>query len=132
MLLRASSEELGREVDLRAALGVGGGGVPHGELLSRFAEAATRGTNELSPLRAELLASIGPAAFVEAAATVGIFNGLVRAADATGIPLDTGTLGASIDFRSALGLDGFAGAASTDLDSAARPASSRDVRRLFS
>ncbi len=132
MLLRASSEESGDKVDLRATVGESGGGVLHGELLSRFAEAATRGAEELDVARAALLQAVGPPALVEAAATVGVFNGLVRVADATGIPLDDGTLRASADFRGELGLNDYAGAKSTKLDTAVQSESTRDVRRLFS
>ena len=90
MLLRASSEAVGEQADLHAALGRGEGGVAHGELLAAFAEAATRGSDGLPAIRSALLEVVGPEAFVAAAATVGIFNGLVRVADATGIPLDRG------------------------------------------
>lgn len=132
MLLRASSQEAGAEVDLRATIGSGSGGIPHGDLLVRYAEAGTRGGDDLEAVRAELLAAIGPEAFVEAAATVGIFNGLVRTADATGIPLDDGTLKASGDFRADLGLNEYAGAQSTDLARASGVEHTRDVSRLFS
>jgi hypothetical protein len=133
VLLRASSEELGDAVDLRATVGEGNGdgGLPHGELLARFAEAATRGSDDLDDVRAALLAAVGPAAFVEAAATAGIFNGLVRVADATGIPLDDGTLAASVDLRGDLGLNDYAGASSSDLRRASGE-QTRDVTRLFS
>ena len=40
-LLRASSQALGEGADLAATVGRGDGGVPHGEELARFAEAAT-------------------------------------------------------------------------------------------
>ncbi len=132
MLLRASGEELGDKVELRAALGEGGGGVAKGEILARFAEAATRGTDDLDAVRAELLKAVGPEALVEAASTVGAFSGLVRTADSTGIPLDGGTLSASVDFRAELGLNAFSGASSTDLDAVGAAAGSRDVRQLFS
>jgi hypothetical protein len=127
MLLRASSEEAGEKVDLRAAIGEGGGGVPHGELLARFAEAATRGSADLEAIRTELLLAVGPAALVEAAAIVGIFNGLVRVADSTGIPLDKRTLGTSVGFRAELGLNTYPGARSTDLDAAAAGSHARDA-----
>ena len=47
----------------------------------------------------------GVAGFVEAACVVGIFNGLVRTADASGIPLDEGTRAATADYRRDLGLE---------------------------
>ena len=133
MLLRASSEEIGEKVDLRAAVDGGdGGGVKHGALLAAFAEAATRGSEDLPARRAELLETVGPAATVEAASTVGAFNGLVRTADATGIPLDDGVRDATQDFRAELGLNEFSGSRNTDLE-AVRPADgTRDLHRLFS
>ena len=117
MLLRASSREVGREADLRGTVGEGDGGVEHGELLAQFAEAVTRGSADLDTIRQRLLAAVGPERFVEAAATVGIFNGLVRVADSTGIPLDGRTLEASAAAREDLGLNEFAGARSS-LDAA--------------
>ena len=47
--------------------------------------------------------------------TVAVFNGLVRTADASGIPLDDGVVSATADDRARLGLDSFAGAANSDL-----------------
>jgi hypothetical protein len=131
MLLRASSEAIGQEAKLDATVGRGDSGIPHGDLLAAYAEAATRGSPELAALRAELLDAVGEAAFVDAAATVAIFNGLVRVADATGIPLDAGTLDASSDFRDELGLNEFAGASSTDLAAARSVARSDEVSTLF-
>lgn len=51
---------------------------------------------------------------MEAAATIAVFNGLVRVADGTGIQVDAGVLADSADFRSSLGVDGYAGAANTE------------------
>ena len=113
MLLRASGEAIHEDVRLEAAVGKGDGGVPHGAALSRFAEAATRGSEDLQAARAALVEDIGSERFVEAAATVGIFNGLVRVADATGIPLDETSLAATAGFRETLGLDDFGGARNT-------------------
>ena len=134
MLLRASGEALGDEVDLGATVGsedAGDAGVPHGAALARFAEAATRGSEDLPDARAALLAAVGPEGFVEAAATVGIFNGLVRVADATGIPLDDGTRKASRSLRSDLGIDRFAGASGTTDATEAAEAREADVGGLF-
>ncbi len=85
----------------------------------KFAESANAQTNgapdagDAEADRSALRAAIGPLAVHEAAATVAIFNGLVRAADGTGIQLDLGVLKASHDFRSELGVDSFAGAANS-------------------
>lgn len=114
MLLRASSEAIGEQADLNGTIGEGDGGVPHGNELREFAEAATRGSTELAATRQALLEAVGPKAFVEAAATVGIFNGLVRIADATGIPLDDRIRAATGEFRAQLGLNEFSGSANTD------------------
>ena len=131
MLLRASSEAIGEQAELEGTLGRGDGGVEHGEAMARFAEAATRGGEELAALRDPLRAQLGDERFVEVAATIGIFNGLVRVADSTGIPLDDGTLKASVDFRKELGLDQFGGANNSDLSAAGSGASEREVSKLF-
>ena len=55
------------------------------------------------------------AAFVLAACTVGIFNGLVRTADSIGIPVDRGMVGRTADFRQDLGLNHFSGSRNTEL-----------------
>ncbi len=137
---------MGDDADLAATVGRGDGGVPHGERLAAFAEAATRGAEDLPEVRARLLEAVGPEATLLAAATVGIFNGLVRTADATGIPLDDGTLRASETFRAELGLNEYAGAVSTaaraarvesadgaaDAPDAFSAKARDDVRRLFS
>ena len=132
MLLRVSSEAIGIDADLPATVGDGDGGVPHGDLLRSFAEAATRGAEDLASVRRSLRDAVGDEAFIEAAATVGIFNGLVRVADATGIPLDEGTRSVSAEFREVLGLNGFGGSRNTDLDApVGPPASAKDLRGLM-
>ena len=115
MLLRASGEAIDEDVQLEGSIGNGDGGVEHGAALVRFAEAATRGSDDLDEARTALINAVGGAAFIEAAATVGIFNGLVRVADSLGIPLDEGTQRNSEAFRESLGLNEFASAGNTDL-----------------
>ena len=114
-LLRVSSSAIGEEVDLAGAMGRGDGAIPHGAALIRFAEAATRGADDLSEARKALREAVGLEAFVEAAATVGIFNGLVRTADSIGIPIDGGMVNSTADFRDELGLNDFSGSRNTDL-----------------
>ena len=114
-LLRASSRATGEEADLVAAMGRSDGGVLHGAELVRFAEAATRGSDDLSEARKALQEVAGLEAFVLAATTVGIFSGLVRAADSIGIPLDQAMVGGSADFREDLGINAFSGSHYTDL-----------------
>lgn len=68
---------------------------------------------ELATLRAEVDIAVGQNGLTEAAATVAIFNGLVRAADGTGIQLDENVFAASSEFRDRLGLDDYGGAANS-------------------
>lgn len=133
VLLRASSEAIGTEANLDATVGRGDGGIPAGAALVAFAVSATRGSAELSDARAELLAAVGPECLVEAAATVGIFNGLVRSADATGIPLDDPMRDASEEVRANLGLDAFGGSANTRPRTGPAPTddATQDVAHLF-
>lgn len=111
-LLRASSLELGQDLDVARAL-ADGSGVPCGDLLLEFAVAAHLGRDDLPEVRERLAAAVGSAGLVEAALTVGVFNGLTRVADGTGILLDGGTLAATRDVRAELGLNEFAGATNT-------------------
>ncbi len=114
MLLRASSDAAGAEVDLSAAVeDAADGGVEHGAVLTAFAEAVVRATDGLDDARARALRTLGPAKFVEAAATIGIFNGLVRVADSTGIPSDPATLESTADVRVELGFNRWGGARSS-------------------
>ena len=111
MLLRASSNATDREVDLASTVGQGSAvGVDHGDLLIRYAEIANRNPVHAPALTDEMLTAVGPAGLVEAAATIAIFNGLVRSADAIGIPLDDVVMGSTADHRSALGINDYAGA----------------------
>ncbi len=136
VLLRASSEAIGGGAELSGSIGKGDGGVPHGAALIRFAEAATRSDSDLEAARSELIDAAGTESFVEAAATVGIFNGLVRVADATGIPLDDGTRNSSVGFRAELGLNAFGSSRNTPLGAEESPAMDDSdppsVARLFS
>jgi hypothetical protein len=98
MLLRESSNALDQVVDLVGTIrGDVDSGVPHGELLAAYAEA-------------------GPGGLVDAAATVAIFNGLVRSADAIGIPLDKHVMERTDDERETLGLNDFSGSANSGSD----------------
>ena len=63
--------------------------------------------------------ALGDDGWVDAAMTVAIFNGLVRTADASGIPLDDGVVSATAADRELLGLDNFSGSDNSDLTIAA-------------
>ncbi|MEM9563692.1 MAG: hypothetical protein AAGA93_13800 [Actinomycetota bacterium] len=114
-LLRASSDAVGLDVDLAAATGdVEGGGVPDGATLVAFTEAAVRADgDELAARRRDLVDAVGPAAAAHAAATVSAFSGLVRVADAIGIPIDDGLAAVSTEHRDELGLERYGGAANS-------------------
>lgn len=111
-----SGEANGLTVDLEAALDpthVGEVGVPAGPELLAFTNAVELGQGDIDATRAALADTIGDEATLEAAAIVAIFNGLVRVADGTGIQLDGGVFGASIDEREQLEINRFAGAANS-------------------
>ncbi len=119
MLLRASSEELGGTIDVGAALaGHDDRGVRHGGVLAAYAAAAHDRSTELSAATEQLRRAVGDAGWVEAAMTVAAFNGLVRTADASGIPLEHGVVSATAEDRSRLGLAELGGAANSDLSAA--------------
>jgi hypothetical protein len=116
MLLSVSGEKAGLDVDLDVATDAtkaGDAGVPHGVELLAFATAANRRSDDLPQARAALRAAVGTEGLLEAAATVAVFNGLVRVADGTGIQLDPSMLTSTAETRAALGIDLFNGAANT-------------------
>jgi hypothetical protein len=81
-------------------------GVPHARALLAFADAAV--AFDAAAARAELLAAIGEAALIDAAAVIAGFNGIVRIADAMGIPLEPAKAEQSADWRGPLGIDRYA------------------------
>ena len=82
----------------------GDGGVTHGTLLTRFAEQVHEG-RDLGPISAEMIEAVGEPGLVDAAAVCANFNMMVRVADGTGTPLDTGSVDMSAGLRDDLGLD---------------------------
>lgn len=115
MMLRASIEGTGdlSDTDIEAGLrAITDGGaaspLPHGDVLTAFAEALVRRQPKLADVRARLATAIGPAAVIDAAGIVGNFQRMTRIADATGIPLDGFLARHSVDLRRALGIDRFA------------------------
>ena len=88
-------------------------GVPHGSLLTAFAEAAVRQTEALPGLREQIAAELGVQELVDAAGVVANFQRMVRIADGCGIPLDEFTKDATDDCREELGLHEYASAANT-------------------
>lgn len=116
MLLRASSEHDGNQVDLGNifAEGIQASKVPHAALLLRFADAVIAeydqeqsAGDELDIVRAAVASQLGQHALVDVAAVVAVFNAVVIVADATGIPLEPYKETLSADLRATLGLDAF-------------------------
>lgn len=109
MLLRASGQHTGEEIDLANinAAGLEASRIPDAGLLVGFADAFFTPGGRLAEARAEILAGLGPGALVDAAGVVAIFDAVVRIADATGIPLESFKEEASRDFRAALGIEAY-------------------------
>ena len=114
MALRESVRNSDRG-DLLAGLGVvtgrseGDAGVLHGGLLVNLADSVARWRwDEVAHLRGCGVDLIGPEATRDAILVAAGFNGITRVADAIGIRLDTRTADASVELRSAIGIDAFA------------------------
>jgi hypothetical protein len=108
MMLRASIQESGAEYGLDGVIGEGDGGIPHGELLIAFAEAAIGDDAvRLASARKKVLDVLGPEKLVDSAAVIATFNAIDRVADATGTPIDAERVEPSADLRSRLGIDRF-------------------------
>ena len=107
MRLRASGEHTGDDYDIAAVTGeVAAAGVPHDEVLSRFAEAIyRRDPGETARTRAAIAEALGAAALVDAAAVVAGFHGFTRVADATGIPLEDDKAALTETMRAEFGFD---------------------------
>ena len=114
MLLRGSGRHTGDDYDLSAILGDGaaGGGVAAGAALAAYADAFFESGDEFAVARDRLKVEVGEEALVDAAATLAIFNAVVRIADATGIPLEEAKAELSADLRGDLGLDDWSAAQS--------------------
>lgn len=115
MMLRASVEMQGGEVDLNAVTRQGhdaGEFIEGSAELVAFAEAMVTGSaGDVARARATLVDRLGRDEFVRAAGVVGNFQRMVRIADATGIPLDGVVMALTDDIREDLGVNAFDGAA---------------------
>ncbi len=94
-MLRESMQIKGRQVDVSGVTkGFDAVDIPHAALLIEFAEAVVLFDQaRTAAARAALLAALGEAGLVDAAAVVGAFHGFVRIADAIGIPYTTAARG---------------------------------------
>ena len=113
MLLRASGDFAGEEVDLNNIYGtaLAQSTVAHASLLTQFAETASTKTDDkqtkLAKLREEIRQTLSDAALVDSAAVVAMFNAVVKVADATGIPLEPYKEELSQEFRAELDINRF-------------------------
>lgn len=110
-MLRESRDQTGEDIDLAAITALSeskDGGIPHGDLLSDFAEAIIVGSDEeLTRARNTLVDAMGEAAMVDAAGVAGFFNGIDRVADSTGAALEDWKDEGG-EMRDALGISAFA------------------------
>ena len=93
--------------------------------------AGGRGPDDQNAARVDLVAAVGSEGLREAAATVAVFNGLVRVADGTGIQLDGGVFAVSAADRARLGIDGFAGSANGGASTPADTSGTLSISELF-
>ena len=109
-MLRESSRAKSENYDLTLLTGTGGdGNIPHGALLVAFTDAVVKyEETEAARLRAEIRATMGDDALVDASAIVAAFSGFDRIADSTGIALEDAKAENWADFRAALGINAFA------------------------
>ena len=83
-------------------------GVPHWQALVALVDATVaRDATAVARARTMLVASMGHAAMIDAAAVIGGFDGITKVADATGIPLEPGKAEVSAAWRDSLGVDRF-------------------------
>ncbi len=108
-MLRASGHHHRNDYHLRpVTAGTGTTGVPAGNLLVHFADAALgHDPKRLDSVRNEVKAVIGEPGMIDAAAVIGGFDGITRIADATGIPLEPAKAEAAADFFADLNLGQF-------------------------
>lgn len=106
--LRVSGKLIDRDYRLEGVMEGHDVGVDEAEALLAFADASvSSGQAGLAEARARVVAELGEAAMIDAAAVIAVFNGITRIADATGIPLEEQKAADSAAWRGALGIDGF-------------------------
>ncbi|MCH2627733.1 MAG: hypothetical protein MKZ75_06615 [Acidimicrobiales bacterium] len=86
----------------------GDGGVEHGALLSRLCEAIyNEDQDQLASIKDQVIESAGADVLVDAVAVSAHFYMMTRIADATGTPLDAGSVEPSIQIRELVGVNAF-------------------------
>ena len=107
-MLRASIEKTGTDYRLDGIMGDGDGGIPHGELLTEFAETIVEGDDAgLAVARTQLMETLGWEALVDASGIVATFNAIDRVADATGTPIEEERIEMTATIREQLKIDQF-------------------------
>jgi hypothetical protein len=88
--------------------------VPHGKVLSDYSDAlAGRNLNALNAARASVVAALGSAAVVGAAAVAANFTKNDRLANGLGIPIDDLMFKTTVELRAELGLNNYRTARNT-------------------
>ncbi|MFT7648530.1 MAG: hypothetical protein ACI8Y4_003282 [Candidatus Poriferisodalaceae bacterium] len=91
--------------DVIVGTGEGDGGVRHGQLLARLAEAMWQGdSSTLASVRDEVTAAMGGDALVDAVAVSANFHMMTHIADGTGTRLDQADLDRTADVRAQVGV----------------------------
>ncbi len=110
MMLRASAETSGEDVDLAAITDSAAipTSVPGDRALLAFAEVCLGDDAEaIAEARRRVLDELDEAAMIEAAGVIANFQRMVRIADGTGIPLDPPMAALTADLRVELGINGY-------------------------
>ena len=109
MLLRASSQQENREVDLNSVTHDDlDSGVEHSQHLRALTEATIQNDwLRLGAIRQQAEAVMGAQTTVDALVVASAFNGITRVADATGIPLDESTENSTSEIRETTGIARF-------------------------
>ncbi len=88
--------------------------MPHGKVLSDYSDAlAGRNLNALNAARASVVAALGSAAVVGAAAVAANFTKNDRLANGLGIPIDDLMFKTTVELRAELGLNNYRTARNT-------------------
>ncbi len=92
--------------DVVVGTGDGDGGVPHGQLLARLAEAMWEGDpSALAAVRDEVTEAMGGDSLVDAVAVSANFHMMTRIADGTGTPIERGGMDQTAEVRTQIGVD---------------------------
>ncbi len=117
MLLSLSglSQDAQVSFDVVVGTGNGDGGVPHGQLLARLAEAMWEGhQSTLAAIRDEVTSAMGGDALVDAIAVSANFHMMTRIADGTGTPIERGGMDLTAEVRAQIDVDDMVSRRQTD------------------